>query len=87
MTPEAWLTVGILAATFAALLGTKLPPVTVFLGALTLCVTFRLAPLERSLAGFANSGVLTVQLDRAGIPLKILVGVVTVILAPMVFGF
>jgi len=60
MTPEAWLTVGILAATFAALLGTKLPPVTVFLGALTLCVTFRLAPLERSLAGFANSGVLTI---------------------------
>ena len=60
MTPEAWLTVGILAATFAALLGTKLPPVTVFLGALTLCITFRLAPLERSLAGFANSGVLTI---------------------------
>jgi di/tricarboxylate transporter len=60
MTPEAWLTVGILAATFAALLGTKLPPVTVFLGALTLCITFRLAPLERSLAGFANAGVLTI---------------------------
>ncbi len=60
MTPEAWLTVGILAATFAALLGTRLPPVTVFLGALTLCITFRLAPLDRSLAGFANSGVLTI---------------------------
>jgi len=60
MTLESWLTVAILAATFAALLGTKLPPVTVFLGALTLCITFRLAPLERSLAGFANSGVLTI---------------------------
>jgi len=60
MTAEAWLTVGILAATFAALLGTKLPPVTVFLGALTLCITFGLAPLDRSLAGFANSGVLTI---------------------------
>ncbi len=60
MTPEAWLTVAILAATFAALLATKLPPVTVFLGALTLCITFRLAPLDRSLAGFANSGVLTI---------------------------
>ena len=60
MSPEAWLTVGILAAIFAALLGTKLPPVTVFLGALTLCITFRLAPLERSLAGFANSGILTI---------------------------
>jgi len=59
MTPEAWLTVvGILAATFAALLGTKLPPVTIFLGALTLCITFHLALLERTLAGFANSGVL-----------------------------
>ena len=60
MTPEAWLTVAILAATFAALLWTKIPPVTVFLGALTLCITFRLAPLDRSLAGFANSAVLTI---------------------------
>ena len=60
MTPEAWLTVAILAAIFAALLWTKIPPVTVFLGALTLCITFGLAPLDRSLAGFANSGVLTI---------------------------
>ena len=31
------------------------PPATVFLGALTLRVTFGLAPLDRSLAGFANT--------------------------------
>ena len=60
MTIDAWLTIGILALTFIALLATKLPPATVFLGALTLSVTFDLAPLDRSLAGFANPGVLTI---------------------------
>ena len=58
MSLDAWLTIGILAATFVALLATKLPPATVFLGALTLCVTFDLAPLDRSLAGFSNAGVM-----------------------------
>ena len=60
MTFDAWLTLAILAATFASLVATKLPPVTVFLGALTLCVTFGLAPIERCLAGFANPGVITI---------------------------
>ena len=60
MSPDAWLTVAILVATFAALMATRLPPATIFLGALTLCVTFGLAPLDRSLAGFSNSGVLTI---------------------------
>lgn len=60
MTVDAWLTIAILAVTFVTLLATKLPPVTIFLGALTLSVTFDLAPLERSLAGFSNSGVLTI---------------------------
>ena len=60
MSLDAWLTIGILILTFGALLATKLPPVTVFLGALTLSVTFGLAPLDRSLAGFSNSGVLTI---------------------------
>ena len=60
MTTDAWLTIGILAATFTALLATKIPPVVIFLGALTLCITVDLAPLERSLAGFANPGVMTI---------------------------
>ena len=54
MTPDAWMTIAILVATFVALIATKLPPATVFLGALTLCVTFDLAPLDRSVAGFSN---------------------------------
>jgi hypothetical protein len=55
MSLDAWLTIGILILTFSALLATKLPPATVFLGALTLSVTFGLAPLDRSLATvFAN---------------------------------
>jgi len=60
MTPDAWLTVAILVVTFLALIATKLPPATIFLGALTLCVTLDLAPLDRSLAGFSNPGVLTI---------------------------
>lgn len=60
MTFEAWLTLSILTATFFFLVATKLPPVTVFLGALTLCITFGLAPIERCLAGFANPGVITI---------------------------
>ena len=60
MSIDAWLTVAILVATFVALLATRLPPATVFLGALTACVTLGLAPLERSLAGFSNPGVLTI---------------------------
>jgi len=60
MTPDAWMTIAILVATFVALIATNLPPATVFLGALTLCVTLDLAPLDRSLAGFSNPGVLTI---------------------------
>ena len=60
MTPDAWMTIAILVATFVALIATKLPPATVFLGALTLCVTFDLTPLDRSVAGFSNPGVLTI---------------------------
>ncbi len=60
MTADAWLTVAILVFTFIALIATKLPPATVFLGALTACVTLDLAPLGRSLAGFSNPGVLTI---------------------------
>ena len=60
MSLDAWLTIGIFVATFVALLATRLPPATIFLGALTLSVTFDLAPLGRSLAGFSNPGVLTI---------------------------
>lgn len=60
MTLDAWLTIGILGVTLTALLITKLPPVTVFLGALTLSISLGLAPIERSLIGFSNPGVLTV---------------------------
>jgi di/tricarboxylate transporter len=60
MTLDAWLTLGLLVATLAALLGTKLPPALVFMGALTVSITLGLAPLAKSLAGFSNDGVITV---------------------------
>jgi di/tricarboxylate transporter len=60
MTVEVWMIVGILGATFGLLIFSRLPPAAVFLGALTLTITFKLAPLEASLKGFSNSGVLTI---------------------------
>ncbi len=50
----------ILALTFGLLIFSKIPPAAVFIGALTLTITFRLAPLEDSLKGFNNPGVLTI---------------------------
>ncbi|MDP2578097.1 MAG: SLC13 family permease [Candidatus Palauibacterales bacterium] len=60
MSLDAWLTLGLLGATLALLLGTKLPPAAVFLGALTVSITLGLAPVDASLSGFSNNGVLTV---------------------------
>lgn len=55
-----YITLAILALTFGLLIFTRLPPVAVFVGALALTITFRLAPLEASLKGFSNPGVLTI---------------------------
>ncbi len=55
-----YLTLAILALTFGLLIFTRLPPVAIFVGALTLTITFRLAPLDASLKGFSNPGVLTI---------------------------
>ena len=60
MTFEIWLMVAILGTTFGLLIFTRVPPAAVFLGALTLTITFGLAPLEASLKGFSNPGVLTI---------------------------
>lgn len=60
MTIDAYITIAILAITFGLLIKTKLPPAAVFLGALVLTMTFRLAPLDQTLDGFSNSGMLTV---------------------------
>ena len=60
MTADQYITIAILALTFALLIKSKTPPVAVFVGALTLTITFRLAPLGESLKGFSNPGMLTV---------------------------
>ena len=57
---DIYLTIAILALTFGLLIFTKLPPAAIFVGALTLTITFDLAPLTDSLKGFNNPGVLTV---------------------------
>ena len=60
MTLEAYATLAILVGLFGLLIKTKLPPAAIFMGALTLVITLRLAPLEECLRGFANSGMLTI---------------------------
>lgn len=54
------LVVIILVLTFGLLIFTKIPPAAVFIGALTLTITFKLAPLNELLKGFNNPGVLTI---------------------------
>jgi hypothetical protein len=60
MSSDAYITTVILAITFALLIKSKIPPVAIFVGALTLTITFRLAPLSQSLKGFSNPGMLTI---------------------------
>jgi di/tricarboxylate transporter len=60
MSADQYITIAILALTFAFLIKSNIPPVAIFVGALTLTVTFRLAPLSQSLKGFSNPGMLTI---------------------------
>jgi di/tricarboxylate transporter len=60
MSLEMWITTVILVGMFGLLIKTKVPPVAIFVGALVLTITFRLAPLEESLKGFSNQGMLTI---------------------------
>ena len=60
MSIEIIITIVILAVTFALLLLTRISPVAIFVGALTMTITCELAPLQQSLKGFSNSGVLTI---------------------------
>jgi Na+/H+ antiporter NhaD/arsenite permease-like protein len=60
MTANQYITIAILSLTFFLLMKSNLRPVAVFVGALTLTITFRLAPLNQSLKGFSNPGMLTV---------------------------
>jgi di/tricarboxylate transporter len=60
MSLDAYLTLAILALTFALLIKTRIPPVAIFLGALTLTISLGLAPLDQSLRGFSNAGMMTI---------------------------
>ena len=60
MPTDQCITFSILALTFALLIWSRIPPVVVFVGALTLTITFRLAPLQENLKDFSNPGMLTV---------------------------
>jgi di/tricarboxylate transporter len=60
MTTDAWLTLGIIVALFAALIWDRFPTWVVFVCALAAIITLDLAPESDALSGFSNSGVLSV---------------------------
>jgi hypothetical protein len=60
MTIDDWLSVSILLLAFGLLGFSKQPPVAIFVSALTVILTLRMAPESAVLTGFSNTGVLTV---------------------------
>ena len=60
MSIEAWATLAIIAVLFALLIWDRLPTWAVFAAALTAILTLNLAPEGDALAGFSNTGVLSV---------------------------
>ena len=60
MTLAAYLTLALLAVLFLLLIKTKIPAPAIFLGALTVAITLKLAPTGELLKGFSNQGMLTV---------------------------
>jgi hypothetical protein len=60
VTTDAWLTLGIIVALFAALIWDRFPTWVVFVCALAAIITLDLAPESDALSGFSNSGVLSV---------------------------
>ena len=57
---SAWVMLIMMVVMFVVLFATRIPPAAVFLGVLTICLTFHLGPDAGLLAGFSNPGVLTV---------------------------
>src|SRR5208283_4883669 len=60
MPTQAWLTLVLLAAMFAALALDKFATWLVFIATLTVMMTMKLAPPDALMKGFSNMGVLTV---------------------------
>jgi di/tricarboxylate transporter len=60
MTIAAYLTFALLLGLFVLLVKTKIPAPAVFVGALTIALTLKLAPAQELLKGFSNQGMLTV---------------------------
>src|SRR5215813_7552045 len=60
LAPAAWITLVLLITMFALLVWDKFPIWLVFIGALTVAMTLRLAPAAALLKGYSNSGVVTV---------------------------
>ena len=60
MTLDAYLTLALLLILFVMLVKTKIPAPAVFIGALAVALTMKLAPADELLKGFSNQGMLTV---------------------------
>lgn len=64
MSYEAYVILAIILGLFGLLIKTKLPPAAIFMGALTLAITFKLAPAKELLHGFSNSGMVADQIAK-----------------------
>lgn len=60
MSADAWITLSIIVGMFLLLLRSKLPAWLIFMGAITLFITLRIAEPGDLLSGFSNSSVITV---------------------------
>ena len=60
MTIDAYLTLSLLLGLFVLLVKTKIPAPAIFVGALAIALTLKLAPAHELLKGFSNPGMLTV---------------------------
>jgi Na+/H+ antiporter NhaD/arsenite permease-like protein len=60
MTIAAYLTLALLLGLFVLLVKTKIPAPAIFVGALAVAITLKLAPTDELLKGFSNEGMLTV---------------------------
>ncbi len=84
MTLAAYITLALLLALFILLIKTKIPAPAIFLGALTVALTLRLAPAHELLKGFSNQGMLTVAVLFMVAAGMYATGAITMIMAKLI---
>ena len=109
MTADQYITIAILALTFALLIKSKVPPVAVFMFPISMVMASNLgingmpfaitvmvgascsfiSPMgyQTNLMVYGPGGYKFTDFVKIGIPMTVIVGIITIILAPMVWPF